>query len=123
MGLKGVKQVNFLRDAKNKFNSGFGEIICQDYREVDNFLLKTEKIVFQDLGFPFIGFKIEDPTTSTQNLIALQGITGTFSLKKLYGICKYFGIIKSCKLMTDPFGKNLGSAEITYSSREEAETA
>jgi hypothetical protein len=80
MGLKGVKKINFLPDAKKKFNSGFGEIICQDYREVVKFLPHTEKIVFQDLEFPFIGFKIEDPTISTSNKITLDGLSGNHSM-------------------------------------------
>lgn len=67
MGLQGVKQIKFLPDARKQFNSGFGEIICKDYREVIKFLPHTDKIVFQDLEFPFIGFKIEDPATSMSN--------------------------------------------------------
>jgi hypothetical protein len=80
MGLKDIKQVKFLPDARKMFNSGFGEIICQDYREVVKFLPHTEKIVFQDLEFPFIGFKIEDPTISTQNKITLQGLSVDHSM-------------------------------------------
>jgi len=46
MGLKGVKLVKFLPDAQYKYNSGFGEIICQDFREVVKFLPFAEKILF-----------------------------------------------------------------------------
>jgi hypothetical protein len=47
---------------------------------VVKFLPHTEKIVFQDLEFPFIGFKIEDPTISTQNKITLQGLSVDHSM-------------------------------------------
>ena len=123
MGLNSVKDVNFELDSENKFNSGFGEVICSDHREVVKFLPYNSYIKFQDLVFPFIGIEIKDPALSKQNMLLLENLTPMNSMSQVYGSCSHFGKILSCLLLTLPEGHPLGSAEIIYSTIEEAQTA